>query len=265
MAQNRFSVRACRLTAFIFFSLVCGGGSLRAQLGLLSNRNQAPQAKSQIELDLYLKILTDTTSQNVLRDVDDFAFRFPKSDLLGVAYQYQMHAFEDLGNFEGMVEAGQRALLANPGNINTLLTLAPAIANHVTSGGDSAKLLEQAEGYARRILTAVDEIKPPRQIPLEQWETTKRGMQLRAHEVLGVVAIDRNQPVIAIDEFKTAISFAPTPDGSQYFRLGIACASAGERTNAKKYFLRAAELGPESVRQLAQDQIKKLDEKSTSK
>lgn len=265
MAQNSLSIRCCRLPAFISFALVCGTASLQAQLGLLSNRSQAPQAKSQVELDLYLKISTDTTSQNVLRDVDDLASQFPKSDLLGVAYQYQMHAFEDLGNFEGMVEAGQKALLANPDNINTLLTLAPAIANHVTRGTDSAKLLGQAEGYARRVLIVVNEIKPPRQIPLEQWETTKQGMQSRAHEVLGVVAIDRNQPVIASDEFKTAIGLAPTPEGSQYFRLGIACSSAGERSSAKKYLLQAVELGPESVRQLAQKELRRLEEKGTSK
>ena len=265
MAQNSFGIRFCRLIVFMSLAFVCSGSSLQAQLGLLSNRSQAPQAKSQVELDLYLKIVTDTRSQSVLRDFNDFAAQFPKSDLLGFAYQYHMHAFEDLGEFEEMVEAGRKALLANPDNINTLLTLAPAIANHATDGKDSAKLLGQAEEYARRILIAVNEIKPPRQIPLEQWETTKRGMQSRAHEVLGVVAVDRNQPAIAADEFKTAIHLAPAPEGSQYFRLGIACASAGERARAKEYFLQAVELGPEPVRQLAQSEIRKLDEKSTAK
>jgi tetratricopeptide (TPR) repeat protein len=265
MVQNSFRIRPCCLIAFIFIAFACGGRSISAQLGLLSNRGQAPQAKSQAELDLYLKIVTDTTSQSILKDVGDFASQFPKSDLLGVAYQYQMHAFEDLGDFEGMIEAGQKALLANPDNINTLLTLAPAISNHVAGSGDSDKLLRQAEGYARRILVAVDQIKPPRQIPLEQWEATKRGMQSRAHEVLGVIAINRTQPMIAVDEFKAAINFAPSSEGSLYFRLGVACVYAGERVDARKYLLRAIELGPESVRQLAQNEIGMLDKKSTLK
>jgi len=238
---------------------------LEAQLGPLSNPARAPQAKSQKELDLYLKILTDATPQSVLKDSDAFASQFPESELLGIAYQYEMHAFKDMDNFEGMVTAGQKALLANPDNLNTLLTLAPAMANRASQVKNADKLLGQAEEYARLILSAVEKVKPPLQTSLEKWEATKRGMQSQAHEVLGVVAIDRGQYAIAIDQFKTAISLAPTPMGSQYFRLGLAFAAAGERDSAKEHLLHAAELGPQPVRKLALVEINKLMEKKSSK
>jgi hypothetical protein len=41
-----------------------------------------------------------------------------------------MHVYESLDNLDEMLKAGQRTLLKNPDNLNTLLPLATAIANH---------------------------------------------------------------------------------------------------------------------------------------
>jgi tetratricopeptide (TPR) repeat protein len=229
-----------------------------AQLGPLSDPAQAPQAKTQQEFDDYLQIVADADPRQVLRQVNAFARAFPDSQLLGIAWQYQMHAFQQLNDFDGLLHAGTRALASNPSNLNTLLTLAPAIANVAMQRPDRQSLLAQARTYATNALAAIDKTRLPREMPLEQWEAEKKKMQAQAHETVGVVALDEADIPTAIHEFETAIALQPAPDGAAYLRLGLAYAEARRVDDAKNTLRRAAELGPDAVRSLALSQIKAL-------
>jgi Flp pilus assembly protein TadD len=81
-------------------------------------------------------------------------------------------------------------------------------------------------------------------------------MQSEAHGVLGVVALQLSQFQSAVSELEMAISLATRPQGVQFLRLGMALASSGKKDDAEKKLRRAAELGPDSVRSLALDQLK---------
>jgi tetratricopeptide (TPR) repeat protein len=242
-------------------ALLAGASGLAAQMGALSSRSQAPQARSQQELDLYLKIVTDESPQAVLVDACAFAMQYPASELIGTAYQYQVHAYEQLGDFAAMLAAGRLALKAQPDNLNTLLVLAPAIANRMFQDFTGAELPGLAEEYAHRALEAVDKTHPPRQTPLEQWTAEKRNMQADVHEVLGLVALRRNQPEVAVNEMQAAVSLASDPPGSRYLRLGLAYAAANQPDEARKSLERAAQAGPEATTRLAQEQLQKLAHK----
>ena len=130
---------------------------LQAQFGPLVMPSQAPQARSQEELDAYLEITTTTDPWEAIRKANIFTSQFPKSELLGIAYQHQMHACQQVGNFNGMLAAGQKALVANPDNLNTLLTLAPAMALEAAHRPGGAALLAQAEDYAQRALRGIEQ------------------------------------------------------------------------------------------------------------
>lgn len=231
---------------------------LEAQSGPLTNPGQAAQARSQEELDAYLEVVSATDSRTVLKDAKLFASEFPQSELLGAVYQYQLHAFERLDDFDGMLAAGKKALAADPDSLNTLLALAPAMANRAAGRPDRAQLLSEAETYAHRALNGIDAVHVPHELSIEQWNVRKHEMQCEAHGVLGVVAFQRAQFPAAIGELEMAIRLAPTPEGVQFLRLGLALVSAGRKNEAERNFRRAAELGPDSVRNLATDQLKKL-------
>lgn len=227
-----------------------------AQTGPLSSQAQVLQAKSQEEFDAYLQVVAANDPHTTLSLVHGFVSAYPASDLIGLVYQSEMHAFETLGDLYGELAAGRRALAALPDNLNTLLTLAPAIINHVSGGSHQDELVLEAEQYARRALAAIDKTRPPHEVALDAWDTQKRDMQSRCHEVLGVVAIHRQQPSVAIDEFQTALRLTQTPQGSQLLRLGIADKLAGRQADAEAAFRRAAELGPAQVRTLAEQQMR---------
>jgi tetratricopeptide (TPR) repeat protein len=232
---------------------------LRAQTGLLSNPAQAAQAKSQEEFDSYLEIVSATDARVVVEKVKSFTFAFPKSELLGAAYQYQLQAFEQLNDFDAMLAAGEKALASDPDSVITLLALAPAMATRAAGRPDRMQLLAQAESYAHRALAEIDKIRVPRELSMEQWDVRKRQMQSEAHGVLGVVSLQRGQSQAAISELDMAISLAPKPEGVQFLRLGLALASAGKKNEAEQKFRRATELGPEPVRNFALSQLKKLN------
>lgn len=257
MARNRI---AFWLTAAMIVAFMSRPVHLAAQLGALSSRAQAPQAKSQQELDQYLRIITDTSPQTVLADVKIFSEQFPGSELLGTAWQYQMHAYEQIGDFQAMLLSGQQALKVQPDNLNTLLTLAPAVANQMFKNPSDTQLAVLAEEYAHRALEAIEKTRPPRQTTLEQWMTQKKTMQADMHEVLGLVALKQSQLSAAIEELQTAVQLSPTPQGSRYLRLALAYAAKGDIQNAQENFQKAIQLGPEPVRQLASEEMRKLSQ-----
>jgi tetratricopeptide (TPR) repeat protein len=219
---------------------------------------QAPQARSQEELDVFLNLTTTTDPTLLIRRVNTFATRFPKSELLGIAYQHQMHAYQQVRNFDGMLAAGEKALAANQDNLSTLLTLAPVLAHEAAHRPDKTRLLKQAEDYAQRALEGIDKTQIPRKITLERWEGEKQQMQAEAHSVLGTVALERGQFPDAIREFQTAVSLSPN-GGTECLGLGNAYAASGSKADAEKALRRAADLGPEPVRKQALEELRKLD------
>ncbi len=232
------------------------------QFGPLSDSATAPQARSQDELDAYLQIVVESRDKEIINEVNGFADQFPKSALLGVAYQYQMHAYQRLGDFDGTLSAGRKSLVDAPNNLDTLLTLAPEIANHYSDRPDRAQLLAEADRYALLALDGLGKVMPPHEVSLDDWETQKHAMECRAHEVLGVVAVSQGKKEPAIFEFQTVIKLAAAPTGAQYFRLALALASDGKEREAAEYFHRAADLGPEPVTKLA---LRELDKHSDLK
>ena len=158
---------------------------LHAQLGPLVSPFQAPQAKTQAELDLYLKIVTESDPLKTVRAVEELAAKYSKSDLLGIAYQYEMFAYQRMNDFDGLLGAGRKALKLQPKNVNTLLTLASAIGDGADQRSDSGELLGQAEDYAHQALDELSKMRIPRRISMQQWKILQAEMNSRAHEALG--------------------------------------------------------------------------------
>ena len=232
--------------------------SAHAQFGPLLSPAQAPQAQSPEELDAYLEIITSRDASTTIKKADFFSSQYAQSQLLGIALQYEMVAYSQLDDLDGVLRAGETALQLQPGNLHTLLTLASYIPTRVAGRKDADKLLKHAEDYAREALSGIDRTKISREIPLNDWEIRKQEMQSEAHEALGQVALERNQLPVAVSELETAIKVSPVPKGSQFLCLGVAYAKAGQKERAQRTLRRASEAGPDVVRKLAEDESAKL-------
>lgn len=232
---------------------------LAGQFGVFRNLGYTPQAQTQEEFDLYLQIVAESDPVRRVAKVEEFAEQYAHSELLGNAYQYQMSAYEQLNNLSGVLAAGQRVLPRMPDNVATLLTMALAIPNASTGREDAAELLAAAEKYARKALDILERKQIPREIPFAEWQLLRAKMEAQAHEALGHVAAKRGDLGTSVAEFQVAVERNPEPDGRQYFRLGIAYAGTGRHDEARGALARAAGLGPDVIRRLALEEMKKLD------
>ena len=173
-----------------------------AQFDQLVSSKQAPQAQSQQELDEYIEILGAGAPQKKIQRIGAFINHYPESNFQGIVYQSLMLAYQDMGDYQGLIESGEKALMIQPDNLNTLLTLADAIPNGVSGkgAGDSLRLA-QAEQYARRIFDGIERIKLPRSMPRQRWQTLSRELEASAHEALGHIASKRGHRQEAVAEF----------------------------------------------------------------
>jgi len=235
---------------------------VRAQFGPLMTSTQTPQAKSAEELDSYLEIYMSAGPQSTVTLANQFAVNYPESEFLGLVYEHQTAAYQKMSNYEGVLRAGEKALALSPRNIKVLVTLALAIPNGVSGRSDSSRLLEQAEGYARRALKELEEKKIPQDLAIEEWEALKGGLESECHEALGHVSLKRGDLSSALREFHTAALGNPRPNGRQFLRLSSAYLLARQYEAAEQAAARAAELGEGQIRQLALQQLHEIRTRS---
>ena len=260
MGHSRFChCRGLYRTIFGLLAVLEISPLLHAQLGPLLSPFQAPQAKSQEELDIYLQVVSSSDPLKTIREVEDLASKYPKSDLLGVALQYEMLAYQQINNFDSLLAARQKALRLQPNNVNSLLTLALAIPQGASQRPDESELLKQAEDDARQVIQELARARIPRRISMEQWKFIREEMDSRAHEALGSIAMKRGNLAVAIAEFQVAASSNPRLDGGQFYRLGVAYARDEKIDFARKALQRAVNLGPREVQELASTELKKLN------
>jgi tetratricopeptide (TPR) repeat protein len=240
-----------------------GAPGASAQFGPLVDTMDAPQAKTEEELDLYLELAVSTSPRASFEIAERFAGEYPKSELLGLVFEYEMQACQRLDDSEGTLRAGRKALELLPDNADTQLTLASVIPDHAQGRADSTKLLQEAEEYARRCLREFATMRIPKEILPDRWKTLRGQLEAQAHEALGKIERDRSNLEGAISEFAIAASQNPGPQGTQFLELGVAYVQARQPEEAKKAFGRAVELGPASVRKVAERELAKVTSNRT--
>lgn len=247
-------VAACALLPF------ASGLELCSQTAAASSRGQAPQARVQDELDRYLEITMERDPGRVLQLSSVFASIYPGSELLASVYQAEMRACEELGDFAGVLVWGRKAVAGLPADWATPLELAESIVNHATAGKQQTELLDEASRLTREALARLDKARPAHEVAMETWKERKGAAQSRAHEVLGLVAVQKGRKQEAVGELEAAVRLQPVPSGAQLFRLGVAYSLDGRETDAKVTLGKAAAAGPETVRTLAERELKRISD-----
>jgi tetratricopeptide (TPR) repeat protein len=169
-----------------------------------------------------------------------------------------MLSSEELNNIGGVLRAGREVLVYLPDNLRALLSLASAIPNSTQDQDGDSALLGQAEEYARRALEVLREKRIPVELPLEEWATERDRLTAQAHEALGHIAVKRGDLDLAVSQLRQAVEGNPVPEGRQFFRLGMVYWLKGRSQAARTALLRAAELGPDLIRERSLQELAKL-------
>lgn len=205
-----------------------------------------PQAKTQPEFDAYNAAVANQKDAAAMeKAADDFAAKFPDSELRVLLYKAAMRAYQNANNGDKMAEMAQKLLKLDPDDPEALIASAEVMAEHTRSTDlDKDQRFDQAAKYAQRSLETVDTDVPiPANAAQSQIDAYKGLLRSTAYSVLGTIQYDQEKYADAEAYFRKSIDAYPAqPDPVVVLRLALALDKQTKYPDALKEANRAVEL-----------------------
>jgi tetratricopeptide (TPR) repeat protein len=203
-----------------------------------------PQAKTQPEFDAYkaAAALTDAAAQE--KAADDFAAKFPDSELRPLLYKAVMHSYQQSNNADKMMAMSQKILSFDADDPEALLGVAQVLAErtHDTDLDKDQKIAE-AKKDAQRSLVTVDTDVPSSGYPPEQLSAFKGFLRSEAYAILGTLDFNAKAWADAEGNLRKSIdAFPQQVDPIAVFRLSVALDMQNKYPEALKYANQAVDL-----------------------
>ena len=147
-----------------------------------------PQAKTQPEFEAYKAAIALTDAAAVEKAADDFATKFPDSELRVVLYKDAMQKYQMANNADKMEAMARKALTLDPDDPEALVGVAQVLAEttHDTDL-DKDQKIDEAKKDAERALATVDTDVPTAGYPPEKIDQFKRYIKSEAYAILGTL------------------------------------------------------------------------------
>jgi tetratricopeptide (TPR) repeat protein len=203
-----------------------------------------PQAKTQPEFEAYkaAAAITDPAEQD--KAADDFAKKFPDSELRTLLYGAVMQRYQQANNADKMLEAAKKTLAIDPDDPAALVGEAQTLAETTRETDlDKDQKVAEAKKDAERALVTVDTDVPTSGFPPEQLAAFKGFLRSEAYFVLGTISFNAKNWADAEMNLKKSIDALPQqPDAIGVFRLAVALDMQNKIPEAMKYADQAVDL-----------------------
>jgi tetratricopeptide (TPR) repeat protein len=203
-----------------------------------------PQAKTQAEFDAYkaATTLTDPAAQE--KAADDFATKFPDSELRPLIYKAVMHSYQQANNAEKMMAMAKKVLSFDPDEPEALLGVAQVLAERTRDTDlDKDQRIAEARKDAERALETVDTDVPSSGYPPEQLAAFKGYLRSEAYAILGTLDFNAKAWPNAEGNLRKSIDALPQqPDPIAIFRLSVSLDMQNKYPEALKYANQAVDL-----------------------
>jgi tetratricopeptide (TPR) repeat protein len=210
-----------------------------------------PQAKTQPEFDAYNAAVANQKDPAAMeKAADDFATKFPESELRVLLYKAAMRGYQNANNGDKMSEMAQKLLKLDPDDPEALIASAEVIAERTRPTDlDKDQRFDQAKKYAQHALETVDTDVPiPATTPQSQIDAYKGLLRSTAFSVLGTIEYDQDKYADAEAYFRKSIDAYPAqPDPVVVLRLALALDKQARYPDALKEANRAVELTQEGT------------------
>ena len=233
----------------------------------------APQAKSKEEFDAYNLAASKTDPAQAEAAADEFAQKFPNSELKELLYVRAMNLYQQQNNSAKVIAMGRKAIAINPTDPVPLVAVASALVMDTRESDlDRDARFAEATKDAQAALDNIETgLQVPPNVPADRIAAAKANLRSIAYDTLGVIAMNKKDYAAAEQNFqKAADLMKDQPDAVVYLRLSVA------QDNEKKYQAalesanKAAQYAPEgsaekNLAKQQQDRLQKLlADKSTS-
>jgi len=209
-----------------------------------------PQAKTQPEFDAYKAAAAVTDAAGSEKAADDFATKFPDSELRVLLYKNTMHLYQNANNAEKTEAMGRKVLAIDPDDPDALTTVSEVIAER-TRDSDLDKEQRYAEGMkmAEKALQTVEtDVVVPSDTPQAKVDAFKAGMRSQAYSTMGAIEYNRGNYAAAQTNFQKAIDAFPSqPYPPDVLRLALALDKQQKYEEALKVANHAVELTQEKT------------------
>lgn len=202
-----------------------------------------PQAKTQPEFEAY-KAGIALTDPAAVEAADDFAAKYPDSELRVMLYKAAMGRYQQANNADKMLEMAQKALTMDPDDPQALLGAAQVLAErtHDTDLDKDQKLAE-AKKDAERALVTIDTDLPTTGYPPDQLAMFKARSRSDAYAIIGTIAFNAKNWSEAETELRKSVEADPQePDSVSIFRLAVSLDMQNKIPEAMKYADQAVDL-----------------------
>lgn len=175
---------------------------------------------------------------------DDFAAKYPDSELRTLLYRGAMQRYQMANNADKMMEMGKKILAIDPDDPEALVGTAQVLAERTHDTDlDRDQRLAEARKNAERSLVTVDTDIPSSGYPPEQLASYKGYLRSEAYAVLGKLSSDSKNWSQAESELRNSIdAFPQQVDPIAVLRLAVALDMQNKIPEALKYADQAVEL-----------------------
>jgi tetratricopeptide (TPR) repeat protein len=220
----------------------------QAAAGAPPQGKRPPQAKTQPEFDAYKAAVANQADPAALeKATDDFAAKFPNSELIPLLYRTTMRGYQSANNADKLAEVSGKVLKADPDDPEALVNTAEAITERTHDTDlDKDQRFDEATKDAQRAIQTVETDVPTGVAP-EQVEAYKGLLKSNAYSVLGTISFNQEKYADAESAYRKSIDAFPQPDPVVVLRLALSLDKQNRYPEALKEATRAVDMTQEAT------------------
>jgi tetratricopeptide (TPR) repeat protein len=217
-----------------------------AQTGQAQGEAPAAQpAATKEELDAYNKFVADAKTASDARQMvnlgETFLATYPNSIFAGAVHGQLAIAYLNINQVDKMIDSGEKALAADPNNVDVLPLMAWAIPRRVNSSTPNpVQQLEKAMNYARRAINLLSTMPKPVEMDDAAFAKVKNDKLAQCRSGMGTAYFKTGKFDEAVNELNQAVRLDSNPDPVDYYVLGVSNDRASHFTDAVMAFDKCA-------------------------
>jgi len=223
-----------------------------------------PQAKTTPEFDAYKAGIANIADAAAMqKSADDFATKFPDSELKVLLYRAARNSAQNANNADMMMKMGEKVLALDADDPEALVGVAQVLAERTQDSDlDKDQRFDQATKSAQHALETIDtDITIPPGTPQEKVDGYKSYLRSTAYSIIGTLQYRREKYADAEASLRKSIdAFPAQPDPVAILRLALALDKQDKYPDALKEASRAVEITKEdtNVGKAARDERSRL-------
>jgi tetratricopeptide (TPR) repeat protein len=209
-----------------------------------------PQAKTQPEFDAWKLAAANTDAAALEKASDDFASKFPDSELRILLYKNAMRIYQSANNAEKTEVMGRKVLSFDGDDPEALVIVAEVIAEKTRDSDiDKDQRFGEAISMAQKATQTVDtDVQVPAGTPQEKIDAYKSLLRSNAYSVMGTIEFKKENYPAAQEQLQKSIdAFPSNPDPVVILRLALSLDKQQKYPEALKVASRAVELTQENT------------------